>query len=173
MTGASGYGILRIKARRLAKFLIAYPEQGATREQLARQCSLPGVSYSPASITNMWPLVESYVKALSGLYANRPIAQTGYLCFASSQPWVAALVQVQREKNVVTRLVNDVEQGAALGQLIDHAPRDIAIAMALRKARGETYLASQRSQAQDLDAAERQMIGHITAIARIPATARP
>ena len=109
----------------------------------------------------------------AGLFANRPIKQRGYLCSATSEPWTAMLAVIQRDKNIVTRCLNDVERGAVLRRLETVPDMFIAVRASVIDERMSAYIDAWRRTQEELTTLEAEVSKVITDMPRVPVNARP
>lgn len=157
------------KARRLARFLCAHPDQGITRERLASRLTTANDRYNSAMVTALWPLIERFVEEESEglLFGLRPIGQCRYRCAATTSPVGAMLASIQREKHILTRMVNDLEKGVNMHRL-ERDPRFGPDAIR-RSIRTETYLIQAREAARLYAIDELVLVGEILAMEDVPA----
>lgn len=155
------------KADRIARFLCAHPDKGITRERLATRLRARGDHYNSGIITALWPLIERSIDRQSDglLFALRPVAQYRYRCAATTSPLGAELVARQRDKYIVTRMINDLERGTNQRRL-EHDPRFGSDAIR-RSIRMETYLLQSREAARLCTIDEEVLLAEILAMEEI------
>ena len=156
------------KARRIARFLIAYPNQGITRDRLASRMRRVRDNYNSSIVTALWPMVERLIDEESEglLFALRPIGQCRYRCAATTAPVGAMLSSIQREKHILTRMVNDLEKGVNMRRL-ERDPRFGPDAIR-RSIRTETYLMQAREATRLYALDEVALVAEILAMEDIP-----
>jgi hypothetical protein len=155
----SGYEAVQGRARKIADFLCRPENVGKRikRDALASRLSTATVTFSPASVTALWPLVEVYVREIGAerglaFYANRPTYKSGYAVAVTTTPHAAMRAAVEREKNVVSRLSKDLTEGSILYALAECGERHIERRAQRRIDRSEMYLDAYKRHEADLDA---------------------
>lgn len=126
-----------LRVTRIANLLTAHPEEKISRSALADAVDTRTVPVKGGTLTRLWPEVQARL-VHEGLFLGRPLGRTDYGVAASVEPLLALLALENREKNVVSRLRNDVR--ADIMQAIVKRQGQGAVSSALQLERARAYL---------------------------------
>lgn len=132
-----------LRVTRIVTVLAGHVEQKVSRAALAQAITTHDAPVDKRCITRLWPRVEAALGRID-LYAIRPAGRADYGVLATRNPLIALMSMTDREKNVVTRLNNDVE-GEILERLAAEAGRS-SVSAALQLERARVYLDAFRNQ---------------------------
>lgn len=132
-----------LRITRIVDLMARYREHKIQRSEVIRAVTTRRVVVNGRSLTRLWPLIERGLGE-RGLYAIRPSGRADYGVLATANPLVGLMSMRDREKNVITRLNNDVE-GQVLERLAASSGRS-AVSAALQLERARVYLSAFESQ---------------------------
>ena len=145
-----------LRVTRVCDLMARYAEQKISRGDLCHRVTTRLATMNGRHLTRLWPEIEANL-GNRDLYAIRPSGRADYGVCATTNPLIALMSMKDREKNVVTRLNNDV-RGEVLAHLAATTGRS-AVSAALQLERARVYLDAYYAQQAGIDALVSDAIG--------------